>query len=289
MYEQNFVKEKKLLEFYEDLLDFLVKAINNSACSSQEADKHTLKQVYMRKFLISVYVQFYSVCCSNDSELVEEKQLMDRYYPAVQAAFGKKFVSKLESRVPATSADMDSIHLGMEALELVDLLKEYAKQLRRKSPAADASPSCRSAKAADVNSKYLKVNAQMEKNLKLKFSSLFADCIAKQSLYHCWLFNNLIDLFLATVNGLVSGSLASYTKMIQESLLDAYATIVFLFAENSKYLFILNEKTTDNLPKMAFYKPINLFNSIAKLFDVVLKTSKLSQLSLVKGNSSRNF
>jgi hypothetical protein len=255
----------------------LVKNSNDTSCLAQLNNtsnidnkstylKHMRKQIYLRKLFLALYIQFYAVCY--DKDLEEEKNVAERYLPYLQACYDKKFnkiftapeLDGVEEEVVEDIEDCNRVEkfkLGIKALEIFSMMLDYADQFRKKST---------------VNSKFLKSNSIMESNLKLKLSELHAICVEQDCFYHYWIFNILIDFFIASISIFLYQN-NSNQKFLQESFVVTFSSITFMYSENTKYLYIANEYSTDNISKSSFFKPVYFFQYATRFIAILLKSS----------------
>ena len=266
--------ENKLTILYETIFDFLSKNASDTSClvhlnGAGSGNKHMHKQVYLRKFFLALYIQFYAVC--NEKDLIEEKKVLERYWTHLQACYDKKFYkyfsqTELEGIEPPEQIDdaedcnrLQKFKLGVASLELLTIIKAYADQFKKTKTTASTS-------------KFLKANSTLENNLKQKFVELHAVCVEQNCFYHYWIFNSLIDMFVASISAFISQP-NNYSKFLQDSFTLTFASIAFIYSQNAKYMFNSKEYSTKTVAKLTFLKPAHFFQSTIKFVDTFLELS----------------
>lgn len=254
IFESNFIRTPRFGAFYDDLFQFLSKSINNKECSEKTtiSKKHTETQVFLRKFFLSLYIQYKITINSN--ELSSEKECLNSYFDIMKSSLDS-FDTK------------NDLKIAKEVLNVLPIISAYSSQFSKSK-----------------SSRILKENSSYEQQLCQKFSLIFDKTVEAKKFYNFWLLGNVFDLFVSSIVVFLSNP-AIHAKFVQETLIESFEKIAFIYSENSKYIYLnQNQADMDSLSKSFFHKPLIFFNSVGKLIELMLKISNFFNYQLEKNH-----
>ena len=257
IYETNFLKSDNFEYMYESLLEFLFESINkieksssppssaltkktqSSGASSAPGyiitkmdldgkDPNEAKYIYLRKFYLALVFHYATVCYCND--LTKEKRLIDDHTSKLAVCFSKKLIDSSINMSKLDRSDLKDLESYSMQSKLFTLILKYLSQFKKKSSTSSSSTL---GKNSIVH--LLKENSQIELQLKNDFEKL-CQCLAdSKSFYQHWIVNNLFELFASLIShGLFDQS--GYSKCLQESLIECFASISLLYSETIQVL-----------------------------------------------------
>ncbi|RNA30141.1 hypothetical protein BpHYR1_000731, partial [Brachionus plicatilis] len=247
IFESNFMRSPRFEAFYADLFEFLIKSIENKNCLEKlkASKKHVDTQIFLRKFFLSLYIQYSITIKSND--LSPKKESLSSYYDILKSSFDS-FETKTD------------LIIAKEVLNLLPTISDYSDQFSK-------SKSLR----------LLKENSNYEQQLSKKFSLILDKTVEIKNFYNFWLLGNLFDSFASSIVNYLNNP-ALHAKFLQESLIESFQKIAFLYSENSKHVFLNQDQTEmDTLSKSFFHKPLIFFNQVGKLIELQLKINNQSK------------
>ncbi len=242
IFEFTFIKNNQLEHFYQVMFDFLFKSITDEECCNSLAKidpkksakhdinpifDHRMKQIYLLKTFISLFIHYSAVCHSND--IPKAKEMILDHYSKLKLCFQNRspqlksieLCNKQELKV-----EINDIETADDVLNLIDLISQYANQYKKKTSTSSSSSS-----TTIVH--ILKENSMYEKKLRSHFSCFFIKSVEINSFYQHWILNNLFDLLVCSLSVYLNDSIVT-SRYLQESLVDFLSTCANLYAENIK-------------------------------------------------------
>ena len=193
------------------------------------------KHIYLRKFYMALVLHYACVCYNND--FTKEKKLIDENVTKLNLAFSKKSLDSCMDTKNICKHDLKDLESSTIHIKLFNLIIKYIAQFKKKVAGTVVTPSSPKSKATSTSSttltieQVLKENMQIELQLKKEFEKIYGYLLETQSFYQFWLSNNLFDLFYSVItNGLFDQ--AGFSKYLQESLIECFAAVSFLYSEN---------------------------------------------------------
>lgn len=248
IFEFTFIKNNQLDHFYQVMFDFLFKSITDEECcnslSKMDPKKsskhdinpifdHRMKQIYLFKTYISLFIHYSAICHSND--IPKAKEMIQDHYSRLKLCFQNR-PAQLKStdlcNKQELKAEMNDIETTDDVFNLIDLIAQYTNQFKKK-------PSSSSPSTTLVH--ILKENSMYEKKLKSNFSCLFVRTVEINSFYQHWILNNLFDFMMCSLSVYLNDSIVT-SRYLQESLVDLISTCSNLYAENIKVNILFNLK-----------------------------------------------
>jgi hypothetical protein len=187
-------------------------------------DPNDAKYIYLRKFYLSLVFHYATVCYCND--FTKEKKLIDDQTSKLAMCFSKKLIESSISMNKLAKSDLKDIESYSMQIKLFNLILKYLNQFKKK-----VSNTSTSSLAKTTMVHLLKENIQIEEQLKVDFEKLHDTLVENKSFYQHWIVNNLFELFASLIShGLFDQT--GYSKHIQESLIECFAVISFLYGAN---------------------------------------------------------
>jgi hypothetical protein len=287
LYEVNLIRAKKFTEFYDDFFEFLLESIEKRRDDEIEMDlpipvnerqevANTICFVF--KFLLSVFIQYRTVCLTAN-ELVcisQSSEMISKYKGYFDRI--KKIVEKKMQFL--SHKNKQELKAYTHFIELYELIQSYIKQFT-------------TTKKTSSTFSLLKENASLEKKLVKSFTQFFKltekEKDKQQQLYYTVLLGIFFEFFFTSVTLNYINNAKIQVKFVQESLIDCFREICFMYAENTKSLHLFaqviskdkesKEKMTSGeiCSKTTYSKPMNYFNSISKLAENLIKQNTQSK------------
>ncbi len=187
-------------------------------------DPNEAKYIYLRKFYLSLVFHYATVCYCND--FTKEKKLIDDQASKLAICFSKKLIESSINMSKLAKSDLKDIESYSMQVKLFNLILKYLNQFKKK-----VSNSSTSSLAKTTMVHLLKENIQIEEQLRTDFEKLHDTLVENKSFYQHWMVNNLFELFASLIShGLFDQT--GYSKHIQESLIECFAVISFLYGAN---------------------------------------------------------
>ena len=188
-------------------------------------DPNEAKYIYLRKFYLALLLHFGMVCYNND--LNKEKKLIDESVSKLSLCFSRKAIEASINTTTISKSDLKDIESYTALIKVFNLIIKYLNQFKKKV----LSSNCAASSSLTTNIEHiLKENNSIEVQLVKEFEGLNGLLKKGESFYQYWIANNLFELFHSVIAGLFDQ--AGYSKYLQESLIECFASISQVFAEN---------------------------------------------------------
>jgi hypothetical protein len=233
IFEHSFLKNNQLEHFYQTMFDFIYTGLTDETCLNaieSSIDKkepnaggnHQLKQIYLYKMYLCLFVHFASVSYSNDLPKSTDKMVIEQYNKLKLCFINKKTEIKNQADLIKQSkefgTELRDVENTGDVLMLIDLIFKHLSQFRKKT---------------SVLSTLLKENSVTEKKIMDVFTKVIHKASEIDTFYQYWTVNNLFDLITATMSNFLTDP-STLEKYLQESLIDLLVTLAHFFSENVK-------------------------------------------------------
>ena len=244
IYEQALIKNGQVDEFYRLVCDFLFSSLSTNAECLQKAiepiashphphphtsNTHISKQIYLRKFYLSLFAHLASIRYS--SNLVKLDEVFIAHLANIKTCFDPS-VDHFVSHAPLSDQERAELQFGTDVIELVQIVLKFAHQFKKKPSSSSSSSS-----STTTPSRRTSGDKSVEMALDKQLRRLFPAAARLNAFYFYSLLNQLVEFFTSCMSVYLNDP-ALAARYLQDPLVEMLASLACNYVDNLKVSFI---------------------------------------------------